>query len=122
MVITAGSQSAQDVATKVFCNPGDVVLVEDPTYVGALNTFEAYQVQVETVPMDEHGLVPELLEARIAALQTAGKNIKFLYTIPSFNNPSGITLAADRRQHIVDICRKANIIDSGGQPLRAAAF
>ena len=49
VVITAGSQSAQDVATKVFCNPGDVVLVEDPTYVGALNTFEAYQVQVETV-------------------------------------------------------------------------
>ena len=57
VVITAGSQSAQDVATKVFCNPGDVVLVEDPTYVGALNTFEAYQVQVETVEMDDDGLV-----------------------------------------------------------------
>ena len=92
IVITAGSQSAQDVATKVFCNPGDVVLAEDPTYVGALNTFEAYQVQVETVPMDGDGIIPDLLEAKIAALQTAGKNIKFLYTIPSFNNPSGITL------------------------------
>jgi DNA-binding transcriptional MocR family regulator len=110
VVITAGSQSAQDVATKLFCNPGDVVLVEDPTYVGALNTFEAYQVQVETVPMDQSGLVPELLEARIAALQLAGKSIKFLYTIPSFNNPSGITLSAERRQQIVDICRKANIL------------
>jgi DNA-binding transcriptional MocR family regulator len=98
------------VATKVFCNPGDVVLVEEPTYVGALNTFEAYQVQVEAVPMDDDGLVPELLEARIAALQTAGKNIKFLYTIPNFNNPSGITLAQDRRQQIVDICRRANIL------------
>ena len=110
VVVTAGSQSALDVATKVFCNPGDVVLVEDPTYVGALNTFEAYQVQVETVPMDASGLVPELLEARIAALQLAGKSIKFLYTIPSFNNPSGITLAADRRQQVVDICRSANIL------------
>ncbi|HET8879739.1 MAG TPA: PLP-dependent aminotransferase family protein [Arthrobacter sp.] len=110
VVITAGSQSAQDVATKVFCNPGDVVLVEDPTYVGALNTFEAYQVEVATVPMDEDGIVPGLLEARIAALQTAGRNIKFLYTIPSFNNPSGITLAAERRQQVVDICRKANIL------------
>lgn len=110
VVVTAGSQSAQDVATKVFCDPGDVVLVEDPTYVGALNTFEAYQVQVETVPMDEHGLVPDLLEARIAALQLAGRTIKFLYTIPNFNNPSGITLAAERRQQIVDICRKANIL------------
>jgi 2-aminoadipate transaminase len=110
VVITAGSQSAQDVATKLFCNPGDVVLVEDPTYVGALNTFEAYQVQVETVGMDESGLVPELLEARIAALQLAGKNIKFLYTIPNFNNPSGITLSKDRRRQVVDICRNANIL------------
>lgn len=111
IVITAGSQSAQDVATKVFCNPGDVVLVENPpTYVGALNTFEAYQVQVEPIEMDDDGLVPELLEARIAALQAEGKNIKFLYTIPNFNNPSGITLAAERRQQIVDICRSANII------------
>jgi 2-aminoadipate transaminase len=94
----------------VFCNPGDVVLVENPTYVGALNTFEAYQVQVETVEMDDDGLVPEVLEARIAALQAAGKNIKFLYTIPNFNNPSGITMALDRRQQIVDICRGANIL------------
>ena len=110
VVVTAGSQSAQDVATKVFCNPGDVVLVEDPTYVGALNTFEAYQVTVETVEMDAFGLVPELLEAKIAALQLAGKNIKFLYTIPNFNNPSGITLAKERRQQVVDICRRANIL------------
>ncbi|MDQ1623092.1 MAG: 2-aminoadipate transaminase, partial [Actinomycetota bacterium] len=68
VVITAGSQSAQDVAAKVFCNPGDVVLVEDPSYVGALNTFEAYQVEVVTVPMDEDGIVPELLKAHIAGL------------------------------------------------------
>ena len=105
VVITAGSQSAQDVATKVFCDPGDVVLVEDPTYVGALNTFEAYQVEVAPVPMDEHGLVPDLLEARIAALQTAGKNIKFLYTIPNFNNPSGITLKRSEERRVGKECR-----------------
>lgn len=110
VVVTAGSQSAQDVATKVFCNPGDVVLVENPTYVGALNTFEAYQVQVEPIEMDDDGLVPEVLEARIASLQAEGKSIKFLYTIPNFNNPSGITLAAERRQRIVEICRAANIL------------
>ncbi|MEZ2391457.1 PLP-dependent aminotransferase family protein [bacterium RCC_150] len=110
VVITAGSQSAQDVATKVFCNPGDVVLVENPTYVGALNTFEAYQVQVETVDMDDDGLVPELLEAKILELQAQGKRIKLLYTIPNFNNPSGITLAPARRQRIVEICRNANIL------------
>ncbi len=128
VVITAGSQSAQDVAAKVFCNPGDVVLCEDPTYVGALNTFEAYEVQVEPVAMDEHGLIPSELQRRIEELQGEGRGIKFLYTIPSFNNPSGITLAAERRQHVVDICRKAGILvleDNpygllrfDGQPLR----
>jgi DNA-binding transcriptional MocR family regulator len=110
VVVTTGSQSAQDIAAKVFCNPGDVVLVEDPTYVGALNTFEAYQVQVEPVFMDDHGLIPEELERRISELQAEGKRIKLLYTIPSFNNPSGITLAAERRQRIVDICRDHNIL------------
>lgn len=110
VVITAGSQSAQDVAAKVFCDPGDVILLEDPTYVGALNTFEAYQVDVRPVTVDEHGLVPSALRATIAELQTAGKRIKLLYTIPNFNNPSGALLAPERRQEIVDICREANIL------------
>lgn len=110
VVITAGSQSAQDVAAKVFCDPGDVILLEDPTYVGALNTFEAYEVDVQPVVGDEHGIVPALLRERIAALQAEGKRIKLLYTIPNFNNPSGVTLAPGRRQEIVDICREANIL------------
>ena len=97
-----------------------MVLVEDPTYVGALNTFEAYQVEVATVPMDEHGLVPDLLEARIAALQTAGKNIKFLYTIPNFNNPSGITLAAGPPAEDRRYMPQGEYSGSGGQPLRPA--
>ena len=110
VVITTGSQSAQDVAAKVFCNPGDVILCEDPTYVGALNTFEAYEVDVVTVPMDDAGLIPDELERTIEELEAQGRAIKLLYTIPSFNNPSGITLAADRRQRVVDICRAHNIL------------
>nr|WP_269044644.1 PLP-dependent aminotransferase family protein [Paenarthrobacter sp. Z7-10] len=110
VVITAGSQSAQDVAAKVFCDPGDVVLIEDPTYVGALNTFEAYQVDVQAVAVDEDGLVPAELRRRIEEITAAGKTIKMLYTIPSFNNPSGVTLSPNRRQEIVDICRGANIL------------
>lgn len=110
IVITTGSQSAQDVAAKVFCNPGDVVLCEDPTYVGALNSFEAYEVDLQAVPMDREGLIPEALEATIAALRGQGRTIKMLYTIPSFNNPSGITLSAGRRQRIVDICAGENIL------------
>jgi DNA-binding transcriptional MocR family regulator len=110
VVVTAGSQSAQDVAAKVFCDPGDVILLEDPTYVGALNTFEAYQVDVQPVAGDEHGIIPSELRARIAGLQAEGKRIKLLYTIPNFNNPSGVMLAPGRRQEIVDICREANIL------------
>ncbi|MGJ3402093.1 PLP-dependent aminotransferase family protein [Glutamicibacter sp. Je.9.36] len=110
VVVTNGSQSAQDMACKVFCNPGDTVLCEDPTYVGALNTFEAYQVSARPVGTDANGLIPDALRARIAELRAAGERIKFLYTIPNFNNPSGITLAAERRQEIVDICREAGIL------------
>lgn len=110
VVITAGSQSAQDVAAKVFCDPGDVILLEDPTYVGALNTFEAYEVDVQPVAGDEHGIIPEQLRTRINELQAEGKRIKLLYTIPNFNNPSGVMLAPERRQEIVDICREANIL------------
>lgn len=110
IVITTGSQSAQDVAAKVFCDPGDVILCEDPTYVGALNTFEAYEVDVVSVAMDENGLVPDELERTIGELEAQGRAIKLLYTIPSFNNPSGVTLAADRRQRVVDICRDHGIL------------
>lgn len=110
VVITAGSQSAQDVAAKVFCDPGDVVLVEDPTYVGALNTFEAYQVEVIPVAVDGDGLVPDALRAQLAQLRTAGKQVKLLYTIPNFNNPSGAMLAEERRQEVIDICRDERVL------------
>ncbi|GAA5226522.1 PLP-dependent aminotransferase family protein [Paeniglutamicibacter antarcticus] len=110
IVITTGSQAAQDVACKVFCNPGDTVLCEDPTYVGALNTFEAYQVRTEPIATDEHGLIPAALGQRISELRADGARIKFLYTIPNFNNPSGITLAAERRSEIAEICVAENIL------------
>lgn len=110
VVVTNGSQSAQDMACKVFCDPGDTVLCEDPTYVGALNTFEAYQVKAAPVATDERGIIPQALAERIAALRAAGERIKFLYTIPNFNNPSGITLAPERRQQVVDICREAGVL------------
>ncbi len=110
VVITAGSQSAQDVAAKVFCDPGDVVLVEDPTYVGALNALEAYQVEVIPMAGDGEGLLPEALREQLAQLRTAGKKVKFLYTIPNFNNPSGVMLSEQRRQQIIDICKKEHIL------------
>ena len=97
IVVTTGSQMALDLVTRVFCDPGDVVLVEAPSYVGALGVFASYQCDVVHVPMDGEGLVPAVLEASIAAVQASGRRVKMIYTIPSFHNPAGVTQGAQRR-------------------------
>ena len=120
--ITSGSQMALELVTKLFCNPGDVILAEGPTYVGALGTFEGLQADVVQVAMDDDGLVPGLLREAIEAVAAEGRTIKFLYTIPNFNNPSGTSLAANRRQEIVDICRSAGIAIVEDNPYGLLSF
>lgn len=106
IVVTTGSQMALDLVVRVFCNPGDVVLVESPSYVGALGVFRAYECEVVHVPMDEVGLDPVALEETVARLEKAGKKIKLLYTIPSYHNPGGITQTPERRQQVLEVARK----------------
>ncbi|RLP68624.1 PLP-dependent aminotransferase family protein [Mycetocola reblochoni] len=110
VVITTGSQHALELFSKLFIDPGDVVLSEGPSYVTAMVIFKSYQAQVEHVPMDEHGLIPEALSEHIARLKAAGKRIKFLYTIPTFHNPAGVTLSEERRPEILRIARENNIL------------
>ena len=111
VVITAGSQSAQDVAAKVFCNPGDVVLIEDPTYVGALNTFEAYQVDVQTGAVDEDGMVPPTCwRRRSRPSRPRARTSSSSTRSPTSTTPPASPWPQDRRQEIVDICREANIL------------
>lgn len=110
VVVTTGSQQALDLVTRLFINPGDVVLAESPSYVGALGVFRAYQADVVHVAMDDEGLVPEALLEAIVALKAAKKPIKFLYTIPNFHNPAGVTLTWARRLEILDICRSHGIL------------
>ncbi|MGO3885096.1 MAG: PLP-dependent aminotransferase family protein, partial [Mycetocola sp.] len=110
VVITTGSQHALELFSKLFIDPGDVVLSEGPSYVTAMVIFKSYQAQVEHVPMDEHGLIPEALREHIARLKADGKRIKFLYTIPTFHNPAGVTLSAERRPEILQIARENNIL------------
>lgn len=109
VVVTVGSQMALDLVTRIFCDPGDVVLAEAPSYVGALSIFSAYQARVVHVAMDDHGLLPDALQAAVDSCGRAGRPVKFLYTIPNFHNPAGVTLAADRRSRIAEICRAAGI-------------
>ncbi|WP_040283830.1 PLP-dependent aminotransferase family protein [Tessaracoccus massiliensis] len=110
VVITAGSQQGLDMVTRIFCDPGDVVLAESPSYVGALGTFLSYQVEVVHVPSDDEGLDPVALLETVARVQAQGKRIKFLYTIPNYNNPSGVTQSARRRLDIVAACRAAGVL------------
>ncbi len=110
VVVTTGSQQALDLVTKLFINPGDVVLAEAPSYVGAIGVFRSYEAEIAHVPMDADGLIPEALRDAIAAIKAAGKTIKLLYTIPSFHNPAGVTLSWERRVEILEICRENNIL------------
>ena len=94
VVVTVGSQQAVDLVTRIFCDPGDVVICEAPSYVGALGVFKAFQCEVVHAEMDADGLVPEALRAGDRAPSgRPGKTIKFLYTIPNFHNPAGVTLS-----------------------------
>ncbi|KEI44675.1 PLP-dependent aminotransferase family protein [Saccharopolyspora rectivirgula] len=122
VMVTSGSQMALDMVTRIFCDPGDVILAEGPSYVGALGSFNAYQAEVVHVPMDEEGLQPQALREAIAAVTAQGKRIKLLYTIPNFHNPGGITLAIPRRSEILEICREHGILVVEDNPYGLLGF
>ncbi|MFF9564333.1 PLP-dependent aminotransferase family protein [Leifsonia sp. NPDC014704] len=110
VVVTTGSQHALELFSKLFIDPGDVVLAEGPSYVTAMVIFKSYQAEVDHVPMDAHGLIPEALREHIARLKAAGRRVKFLYTVPTFHNPAGVTLTWERRLEILAIARENDIL------------
>jgi len=122
IVVTTGSQQALDLVTRIFIDPGDVVLAEAPSYVGALGVFAAYQAQVAHVSSDDDGLVPQALEERILELKAAGRRIKFLYSVPNFHNPAGTTLSLERRPQIVEICHRHGILVLEDNPYGLLGF
>lgn len=107
LVITAGAQQGLDLLAKVFLDPGDVVICEGPTYVGALQAFSIYRPRIECVEMDEHGMRMDLLEQTLRRLGPRGA--KFIYTIPNFQNPAGVTLTAERRRRLVELSHEYDI-------------
>jgi DNA-binding transcriptional MocR family regulator len=110
VVVTMGSQQALDLMTRIFIDPGDVILAEGPSYVGALATFTSYQAEVVHVPMDDDGIIPGALAEEITRLRALGKRVKFLYSVPNFHNPAGVTLPQDRRAQVLDICQRAGLL------------
>lgn len=122
VVVTVGGQQALDLVARLFLDPGDVVLAEGPTYVGALGVFQAAQAQVVHVPMDADGLIPEALELAIADIARSGRRAKFLYTIPTFQNPAGVTLSEERRERVLDICERAGLLVVEDDPYGQLSF
>jgi 2-aminoadipate transaminase len=107
ILITAGAQQALDLLAKTFVNPGDVIITEGPTYVGALQAFSAYEPDIRCIPMDDDGMRVELLEAELAKLGQRGA--KFIYTIPNFQNPAGVTMSPERRRRLLELAREYDI-------------
>ncbi|MES9603542.1 aminotransferase class I/II-fold pyridoxal phosphate-dependent enzyme [Actinomadura sp. NPDC000929] len=122
VVVTVGAQQALDLITKIFVDPGDVVLAEAPSYVGALGTFASYQADVVHVPLDEGGLVPSALRETLARLRAQGRRVKFLYTVPTFQNPAGVTLTTARRAQILEICAEYDVLVIEDNPYGLLGF
>ncbi len=124
IIITHGAQQALEMIAKIFINPGDHIITEAPSYVGALNSFLSYQPKIHAIPMDWRGHDPGA-SARPCwrELAARGESAKFIYTIPNFQNPAGITMSAERRFGSCWSWRARLRLPGGrGQPLRHAAF
>jgi len=110
VVISCGSQQGLDLVTRTFVDPGDVILAEAPSYVGALGTFNSYQARVIHIACDEYGIIPEAFRAATHNARANGHRVKFLYTIPNFNNPSGILMSVERRREVLEIAKELDVL------------
>ncbi len=102
LIITNGASQVIDLATKVFCNEGDTVVVETPSYIGSLCCFRAGNLQLKGVPVENNGIDIDRLEHTLRA----SKNVRFIYTIPNFQNPTGITMSLEKRRALYELARK----------------
>lgn len=122
LVLTTGAQQGLDLLARTFLDPGDIVLAEGPTYVGALGVFQAAQADVRHLPMDEDGLVPAGLEEALKGLRKEGREAKFLYTVPTFQNPTGVTLSEERREEILRIAERHGLLVIEDDPYSMISF
>lgn len=110
LVVTTGGQQALDLLAKLFCDPGDVIVAEGPSYVGALGAFASYEADVVHVAMDEAGLEPDALTETLERLDAAGRSAKLLYTVPNHQNPAGVSLSASRRERLAEIAERWDLL------------
>ena len=109
IMITSGSQQGLDLISKVLLDPGDIVIVELPSYLAALSAFRSYGGEMVGISMDDKGMRMDSLEETLTQLKNEGKMVKFIYTISNFQNPAGVTMSLPRRKRILEIARKFEV-------------
>jgi 2-aminoadipate transaminase len=110
VIVTTGGQQVIDLVCKTLIDPGDVIVAEAPTYPGAVPTFSAYEADVEQIEIDAEGMPIDALEATLDRLQAEGRRPKFIYTIPNFQNPGGVTMSLARRRRLVEVARERELL------------
>jgi 2-aminoadipate transaminase len=110
VIVTTGGQQAIDLICKTLVDPGDVVICEAPTYPGAVPVFCSYQAETVQVDCDEDGMRIDELEAVLARLDEDGRRPKFVYSVPSFQNPAGVTMSLERRRRLVELARQRELL------------
>ena len=109
-IVTTGGQQVIDLVCKALIDPGDVIVAEAPTYPGAVPTFGAYQADVVQIEMDSDGMPIDELETTLDRLAQEGRRPKFIYTIPNFQNPGGVTMSLPRRRRLVEVARERELL------------
>lgn len=122
LMLTVGASGGLDAICRLYTRPGDTVLVEAPSYHEALGLIRDYPVRIVAVPMDDNGLIPEALDERLRELAARNAPPRLLYTIPSFQNPSGVTLSADRRPALLALARQHDLLIVEDDVYRDLAF
>src|SRR5918998_3449909 len=110
LMVTTGGQQVIDLVCRAFIDPGDVIVAEAPTYPGAVPCFNSFQAQVEQIAMDDDGMRIDVLEETLARLRREGRTPKFIYTIPNFHNPGGVTMSLERRRALVRIANEQELV------------
>jgi 2-aminoadipate transaminase len=110
MIVTTGGQQAIDLVTRALIDPGDVIIAEGPTYPGAVPSFASYQADVVQIDMDSDGMRVDLMEETLDRLEREGRRPKFIYTVPSFQNPAGVTMSLPRRKRLVEVANEREIL------------
>ena len=118
LIITSGAQQVMDLAAKSLCNENDTIICEAPTFIGSLNAFRSYNINLCGIPMQNDGMDMDVLEN---ALKTQ-RNIRFIYTIPNFQNPSGITTSEQKRKNLYLLAKKYNVLILEDNPYGESRF